>query len=242
MLTHFQRDKHKALSVLALFLFTGFMILLYLNQPDPQPRERDYSYVGSFFAFAIWIGIGAAAILDAVTKLKKKDIRLAATWGLTIILILALPVNVLVANYKEHSRWGNYVASDYSYNILNTCEKDAIIFTNGDNDTFPLWYLQEVEGVRRDVRVINLSLLNTDWYIKQLQTQEPKIDIGNLSDRTIEGFSVIPFQATDIEIDPPENSGLDPLKWNLKPTIGGRGLRVQDLMILQLMQHNKWKR
>ncbi|NPE27372.1 DUF2723 domain-containing protein [Methanococcoides sp. SA1] len=242
MLTHFQRDRHKALSVLALFLFTGFMILLYLNQPDPQPRERDYSYVGSFFAFAIWIGIGAAAIIDAATKVKKKDIRHGLTWAVTVILIIVLPVNVLFANFKEHSRKGNFVASDYSYNILNTCEKDAIIFTNGDNDTFPLWYLQEVEGVRRDVRIINLSLLNTHWYIKQLQTQEPKIDIGNLTDKSIERLSVIPFKAQNVEIAPPKGSDMKPLTWKLEPTIAGRGLRVQDLMILHILQNNDWKR
>lgn len=242
MLTHFQRDRHKALSVLALFLFTGFMIILYLNQPDPQPRERDYSYVGSFFAFSIWIGIGAAAIIDAMAKLKKKNLRPALTWSMVILLTLLLPVNVLVANYEEHSRAGNFVASDYSYNILNTCEKDAVIFTNGDNDTFPLWYLQEVEGIRTDVRVINLSLLNTHWYIKQLQTHEPKIDIGNLSEKTIERLSVIPWQAKEFEIDPPKDSGLDPIRWTLEPTIAGRGLRVQDLMILQIIQHNQWKR
>ncbi|MFP4547009.1 MAG: protein O-mannosyl-transferase family [Fidelibacterota bacterium] len=242
MLTHFQRDNKKALSVLALFLFTGFMILLYLNQPDPQPRERDYSYVGSFFAFSIWIGIGAAAILETMAKLKKKDLRKGLTWAMTILLIIALPLNVLRANYHEHSRWGNYVASDYSYNILNTCEEDAIIFTNGDNDTFPLWYLQEVEGVRRDVRVVNLSLLNTHWYIKQLQTHEPQVDIGNMSEEAIERLTVIPWKAQTIEIDPPKNSDIDPLRWKLEPTIMERGLRVQDLMILQIMQNNNWKR
>ncbi|MBN2281389.1 MAG: DUF2723 domain-containing protein [Candidatus Marinimicrobia bacterium] len=242
MLTHFQRDRHKALSVLALFIFTGFMIVLYLNQPDPQPRERDYSYVGSFFAFAIWIGIGAAALLDAVTKVKKENIRHSLTWAATVLLIVALPVNVLIANYHEHNRWGNYVASDYSYNILNTCEKDAIIFTNGDNDTFPLWYLQEVEGVRLDVRVINLSLLNTNWYIKQLQTHEPKINIGNLTDSQIDRITVIPWKAQNVEIKPPAGTDIKPLSWKLEPTIAGRGLRVQDLMILQILQNNDWKR
>lgn len=242
MLTHFQQDKNKALSVFALFLFTGLMIVFYLNQPDPQPRERDYSYVGSFFAFAIWIGIGAAAIIKYCAEFKVENLRKPLTYISTVLLLIALPLNVLTANYHEHNRQGNFVASDYSYNILNTCEKDAIIFTNGDNDTFPLWYLQEVEGIRKDVRVINLSLLNTDWYIKQLKDQEPIIDLGGLKDRDIDKLSVMRWEEKEVEVSAPKGSDIPTMKWKLKPTIGGMGLRVQDIMVWQLLQANKWKR
>lgn len=243
LMTHFSKDKHKALAVLALFLFTGLMIVLYLNQDDPQPRERDYSYVGSFFAFSIWIGIGACAIISqAAQLLKKGSMQKILSYGVAGILLIALPVNVLTANYQSHSRKGNYVAWDYSYNILQSCEQGGIIFTNGDNDTFPLWYLQEVEEVRKDVRVVNLSLLNTPWYIKQLRDYEPQVPIGRLSDQDIERLQPIPWQKKKVKISPPGDSELPPLEWELKPTIMGQALRVQDIMILQILEANRWRR
>ncbi len=242
LMTHFKKDQNKALAVLALFLFTGLMIVLYLNQDDPQPRERDYSYVGSFFTFSIWIGIGAAALIGQFLEFKKKRLRKPLVYVVTAVLVLVLPLNVMLANYESHDRSGNYVASDYSYNILQTCEQDGIIFTNGDNDTFPLWYLQEVEGVRKDVRVVNLSLLNTPWYIKQLKNNEPKLDLGSLTDSKIENLSVIPWEKQEVKISPPPYGDLPPLKWTLEPTIMGRGLRVQDIMIWQIIESNRWQR
>jgi MFS family permease len=242
LLVHFNKDKKKALSLAAFFLFTGLMIVLYLNQDDPQPRERDYSYVGSFFAFSVWIGIGASALIGHLTELKNKNLRKPLTYLVTIVLLIALPINVLTANYHEHSRKGNYVASDYAYNLLQSCEPNGIIFTNGDNDTFPLWYAQEVENVRKDVRVVNLSLLNTPWYIKQLRNNEPKVKIGRLSDATIDDLTVIPWKKKQVKISPPPGSDLPPMEWELKPTIMGQGLRVQDIMILQILEANKWER
>ncbi len=242
LLVHFNKDKNKALSVLTLFLFTGLMIVLYLNQDDPQPRERDYSYVGSFFAFAVWIGIGATALISHITELKNTKLRKPLTYIVTAVLLIVLPINVLRANYHEHSRKGNFVAWDYSFNLLQSCEPDGIIFTNGDNDTFPLWYMQEVEGVRKDVRVVNLSLLNTPWYIKQLRNNEPKIPIGRLSDSNIEQLTVIPWKKSKVKISPPPGSDLPQIEWELKPTIMGQGLRVQDIMILQILEASKWKR
>ncbi|MDD5765215.1 MAG: DUF2723 domain-containing protein [Candidatus Marinimicrobia bacterium] len=242
LMIHFGKDRNKALSVLALFLFTGLMIVLYLNQDDPQPRERDYSYVGSFFAFAIWIGIGASALISHLSNLKNEKLRKPLTYACAALLILVLPLNILRANYHEHSRKGNFVAWDYSYNILQTCEKDGVIFTNGDNDTFPLWYLQEVEGIRRDVKVVNLSLLNTPWYIKQLRDIEPKLSLGGMTDADIDNLGVIPWKKTEVRLTPPPNSSLPPLKWELDPTIMGQGLRVQDIMIMQLLEANKWQR
>lgn len=242
LITHFQKDKHKALAVLSLFLFTGIMIVLYLNQEDPQPRERDYSYTGSFFAFSIWIGIGASTIIGQVSEIKKEKLKRAMVYVTTVLLLLVLPVNVLRANYHTHDRSGNFVAWDYSYNILQTCAPNAIIFTNGDNDTFPLWYLQEVEKIRKDVRIVNLSLLNTPWYIKQLRDMEPKVPIGNLTDSDIDRLTVIPWTKRKVRISPPPGSDLPPLEWELKPTILGRGLRVQDIMILQILESNKWQK
>ena len=200
MVYQFRRDPQHALAVLALFFVTGLAIVLYLNQPDPQPRERDYSYVGSFFAFAIWIGLGYAAIIEMIKEnLAKKGegIKELATPVMASVLILVLlisPVQMLAQNFHSHNRSGNYVAWDYSYNILASCEPNGILFTNGDNDTFPLWYLQEVEEIRTDVRIVNLSLLNTDWYIKQLKELDPTVKI-TLNDLQIEQIRLLPIRS-----------------------------------------------
>ncbi|HEX6983475.1 MAG TPA: DUF2723 domain-containing protein [Balneolaceae bacterium] len=169
MLFHFQKDWKRALSVLALFIMTGFAIIVFLNQTPLQPRERDYAYVGSFFAFSIWIGLGASGLVELVKDYFKSNKIIA--YGILGVLFLASPVLMGMQNYNDHDRSNNYVASDYAYNLLQSVAPNGILFTNGDNDTFPLWYLQEVMGVRTDVRVVCLSLLNTEWYIKQLRDQ-----------------------------------------------------------------------
>ena len=172
-LYHFARDPKRALAVSILFIVTGIFIILYLNQYDPQPRERDYSYVGSFFAFSIWVGIGCMAIMDLISMLFKDErfnqkLLLPVTILTSCILFGTMPLQYLIKDYYYHNRTGNNAAWDYAYNILNSCEPNSIIFTNGDNDTFPLWYIQEVDKIRTDVRVVNLSLLNTSWYINQI--------------------------------------------------------------------------
>jgi len=169
MLFHFQNDWKRALSVLALFVFTGLAIIFYLNQTPMQPRERDYAYVGSFFAFAIWIGMGGIGLVELVKDYLKSS-KIAA-YGILGVLLVACPLWMGFQNYHDHDRSERFVASDYAYNLLNSVAPHGILFTNGDNDTFPLWYLQEVEGVRTDVRIVCLSLLNTEWYIKQLRDQ-----------------------------------------------------------------------
>ncbi|MGM0545147.1 MAG: glycosyltransferase family 117 protein [Bacteroidota bacterium] len=168
-LYHFQNDWKRALSVLALFVFTGLAIIFYLNQTPMQPRERDYAYVGSFFAFAIWIGMGGVGLVELVKDYLNSN-KIAA-YGLIGALLFASPVWMGMENFHDHDRGDRYVAPDYAYNLLNSAAPNAILFTNGDNDTFPLWYLQEVEGIRTDVRIVCLSLLNTEWYIKQLRDQ-----------------------------------------------------------------------
>lgn len=164
LLVHLKKKRKDFLAVLMLFLMTGIAIVVYLNQTPYQPRERDYAYVGSFYAFAIWIGIGAGSIFNLTNRIKQKIWKLIA-----VIPVLLVPIWVLAVNYNDHDRSGRYVAHDFAKNYLNSCESDAILFTYGDNDTFPLWYIQDVEGVCEDVRICNTTLLNMDWYIDQMK-------------------------------------------------------------------------
>ena len=151
--------------VLLLFLMTGAAIVFYLNQYPNQPRERDYAYAGSFYFFAIWIGLGVLALYEGLSKLLGEKASAPAAGALCMVV----PVLMAAQNWDDHDRSGRYLARDVAFNYLNSCAPNAILLTNGDNDTFPLWYAQEVEGVRTDVRVCNLMLLNTDWYINQMK-------------------------------------------------------------------------
>ena len=150
--------------VFFLFFMTGIAIVLYLNQTPTQPRERDYAFAGSFYAFSIWVGMGVAAIARLFDR-KGKDDRFKLIGAISGAVVgLIVPLQMVSQTWDDHDRSGRYTARDFGMNYLNSLEKDAIIFTNGDNDTFPLWYAQEVEGVRTDVKVINQSYLTTDWY------------------------------------------------------------------------------
>lgn len=258
---HFFKDWKRALAVFVLFFLMGYAVIIYLNQPDPQPRERDYSYIGAFYTFALWVGIGMTGILEWISQSLKNrsSLKHAGLIVVALILFIAVPVNMFAFNFNSHDRSGNYVAWDYSYNILQSCEENAIIFTNGDNDTFPLWYLQEVVGIRKDVRVVNLSLLNTHWYIRQLQEREPKIDL-RLENKNIENLYPMAWKTQKIKISVPENikkniqkkfdhSDSDTQKnyieFTMKHTMGSgdvKGIRVQDLMIMRIIQVINWKR
>ncbi|HEY6171852.1 MAG TPA: DUF2723 domain-containing protein [Candidatus Kapabacteria bacterium] len=197
---HFRRDKKRALAFLGMFILLGWMTAWYQNQQEPQPRERDYFYVGAFYVYALWVGIGAIGLMELARAKKKKEgeeneADLVPTGegntgmlaGVFALALLAVPINMCVGlagmatgkSFDESSKWamysreGNYIPFDYAYNILQTCEKDAILFTYGDNDTFPLWCLQDVYGIRRDIRIVQLSLSNIGWYINQIKNNEP---------------------------------------------------------------------
>lgn len=156
-----RRNARDAWVVALLFLMTGLAIVVYLNQTW-QPRERDYSYIGSFYAFSIWVGLGMLPLARLLGKLVNARVAAIAAFALCLLLV---PATMARENWKSHDRSGRYFTRDMAINYLQACAPNAIIFTLGDNDTFPLWYAQEVEGIRTDIKVVNLSLLNADWYI-----------------------------------------------------------------------------
>ena len=269
---HFKKDWKVALTFMSMFIIMGVVLALYQNQQEPQPRERDYFYVGAYYVMALWIGIGIVGMIDLLRKqFKSEGAFNSAAAGILVLGFAAVPLNLMRVNWHEHDRSKIYIAWDYSYNLLQSCGENAILFTNGDNDTFPLWYLQDVEGIRRDVRIVNLSLINTSWYIKQMKNQEPygtpKVPIS-LSDAQIERISPRAWKAQQIEIPVTKENikrydSLDrPAQTNvvlsdssvLKQgkitfTMNGvpyqgdtRMLRIQDIMVQDIVKTNHWER
>jgi len=163
---HIKANKKDVFVVTLLFIMTGLAIVVYLNQHAPQPRERDYAFAASFYAFTIWIGLGVLSLFEELSKIIKAKTSAIVT---TLVCLILVPGIMAKEGWDDHDRSNKYLALHTAKNYLNSCARDAIIFTNGDNDTFPLWYAQEVEGIRTDIRVVNMSLLNTDWYIDQMQ-------------------------------------------------------------------------
>ena len=155
--------------VFLLFFLTGLAIVVYLNQTPYQPRERDYAYAGSFYAFCIWIGLGVMALIDMLSGVVKNEKARSIVAAVVVLFTLFVPAQMASQNWDDHDRSNRYAARDFGANYLKSCEKEAIIFCNGDNDTFPLWYNLEVEQERDDVRACNLSYLQTDWYIDQMK-------------------------------------------------------------------------
>jgi hypothetical protein len=253
---HFFRDRKKAVALAALFIIMSLGLVIYQNQDYMQPRERDYFYVGSFFIFAIWIAMGIASIMEALKDEWKMKGLIAAVG----IAAFTLPLLELKTNYFVSNRSGNYVAWDYSYNILNSCDENGILFTNGDNDTFPVWYLQEVEGIRKDVQVINLSLLNTGWYIRQLKKNIP--DYIKYTEKQIDEYFDQHLMTSDgfmrrywpekRKLSIPTANGTGKVEWELGPTmhINVRGqregfIKIQDQMVYEILFYNSqmnWKR
>ena len=243
MAWHASRDGRRFLAFLALFAIMGFGLSFYLNMPDPQPRERHYVFGGMFLAFAMWMGLGWTGIVEWIRQ------RYSA--GRPLVLAVAcfgllLPIGIGRRLYHVEDRTGDFVAYDYAYNLLTSCGENGLLFTNGDNDTFPLWYIQEVEGVRPDVRVVNLSLLNTNWYIKQLRDEEPKVDI-RLTDTFIDSV-LTDTQMVDLRRRlwlKPQTPG-EYLKLGLDVSVvappGHDLLRIQDWMVIGIAYWNNWER
>ena len=167
LIFHIMKDKRDFLVVGLLFFFTGLAVVFYLNQAGNQPRERDYAFVGSFYAFAIWIGLGVLYVKELFSRFIKN--KIVANFAAGGLCLLAVPVLMASQEWDDHDRSNKTLARDLAIDYLESCAPNAILITFGDNDTYPLWYAQEVQGIRRDIRVINSSLMGTDWYINQLR-------------------------------------------------------------------------
>jgi hypothetical protein len=259
----FGRDREKAALFISLVAITTVAMVLYMNfsdgkhsekaeydrwvsagKPGPMPtvhrevRERDYFFTPGFMFFGLWMGLAAGAMLyRSFTSKDRINRRLAPIYAILFCISPALPFS---QNYKENNRTKDWIPYDYAYNLLMSCEKDGVVFTNGDNDTFPLWFLQEAEGIRKDVRVVNLSLANTSWYIRQLKRIEPKVAIS--------------FSQSDIEngrVTHARNPFKNPTKYSLPeakiditfPSASELPiLRVQDLLVVNIIDANAWKK
>lgn len=290
---YFKRDKDFIVTVL-LFLLTGMGLVVYLNSPPVEPRERDYIYVGSFYIFAIWVGMGVLALADWVMKFIKGSSGKAIAAS---VIGLIVPVQMVTQTWAGHDRSGRVHQVDFARNLLNSVAPNAILFTGGDNDTFPLWYAQEVEGVRTDVRVCNLSLLGTDWYIDQMKRKTYESDplpISFTKDQVLKGINdqipyvenpneqvkaginlkqylslvrnneraiqmavstgeminTLPSTNLFLEYDPEAVKAMgfvvedyeDGLNGVMRWSIGERDLLKNDLMVLDIIAHNDWKR
>ncbi len=290
---HIKKDKKNAFVVGLLFFFTGIAVVVYLNQKPFEPRERDYAYAASFYAYAIWIGLGVIAISDFLAK--KFSQTMSAS--ITTLCLLSVPAVMAKEEWNDHDRSDRYIARDFAANYLNSCAPNAILFTNGDNDTFPLWYAQEVEGIRTDVRVICLELLNTDWYIDQMvhkaydsdpvpfsltrdQYRQGTRDVvlfhdyhetkvqGNIPVKELMDFvkmddndhrlqvaketyyNYFPTKNMRVPVDSATvvNNGTVPKELanrivkNVDWTVSGNYVQKNDLMIIDLLAHNNWKR
>ena len=230
-----REGKQQFLVVMLLFLMTGLAIVVYLNQTPLQPRERDYAYAGSFYAFAIWIGMGVGMISEKVRVKSTKYASLMAV--LSAIACLLVPIQMASQTWDDHDRSGRYTCRDFGANYLNSMQREGhpIILTNGDNDTFPLWYNHEVEGVRTDTRVVNMEYLQTDWYIDQMKRQaydSPPLPISLSHEDYKEGrMEYVPIDTDSIVIGPASIS--------LK---GKQGLFKNELMVLDMLLQANWER
>ncbi len=258
---HFRKDWKIASSFLVLFIFMGYGILFYPNAQEMQPRERDYFYAGSFFVFALWISLGIRGLLDEIENKSLTTGKATSLFaGILVLGTILIPGRMLQTNYFTHDRSRNWVPWDYAYNLLQTCAPNAILFTGGDNDTFPLWYLQDVEGIRRDVRIVNLSLVNTGWYAKQLKHETPYGTAAvkvNLSDDVLDRLQPMQWTAQQVKLPVPREVidqyqvtdtaviRTGAITFTMSPTLnyGSVGaIRMQDIMVREIVLANAWQR
>lgn len=261
---HFRKDWKLGLIYLIMFLMMGVLTALYQNQQDPQPRERDYFYEGAFFVFSMWIGFGVVGLVDSIKNVMNRNLFIPAASIIMALSFVFVPLRMLQVNYPYQSRKDNYFPYDYAYNLLQSVDKDGIIFTNGDNDTFPLWCLQAAYGVRTDVKIVNLSLAQTDWYNIQLKNERP---YGSLpvpytyTDEQLKRIQPIQWDENKvITIEIPLKAYPDSMR-NNNPNLPTRlsfkvpatirqqqgkqvitAVKANDLIVLDIIKANKWER
>ncbi|HEX2936551.1 MAG TPA: DUF2723 domain-containing protein [Bacteroidales bacterium] len=283
---HYKNDKKQFWVATLFFLLTGIAIAVYLNEVPIVPRERDYVYVGSFYVFAIWLGIGVMALYSRLSKMIKSE-RAAAL--ASSILALGIPALMCGQNWDDHSRAKRYAVLEYARNYLESCEPNAILFTNADNDTYPLWYAQEVEGIRRDIRIVLSPYLSADWYVNQMRAPQFKqhglamhisqdkyvkgkrtyLPIVERTDSAVDVNEMLEFAASDdqrakIELTSGEKINYIPSRKvvltvpasyqfsgdrtgaetedSLPVNLSGSHLRMDNLVLLDLIASNNWKR
>ncbi len=257
----FRKDWKTGLWLAVMFIIMGIVLDLYQNQQDPQPRERDYFYVGAYYVMCLWIVFGIVGLIDGARRYLRAPLVWKSASGVVLAAALAVvPLNLARVNWNSHDRSQLYIAWDYSYNLLQSVAPNAILFTNGDNDTFPLWYLQDVEGIRRDVRIVNLSLVNTTWYVHQVKDAMPwgtkKVALS-LSDQQIDQLQPVEWAPRPVSVPVPKevaerygstdtailNSGR--LTWQLYGIAyrqDMRVLRIQDIVVRDIIVSNHWER
>ncbi|MGE5499130.1 MAG: tetratricopeptide repeat protein, partial [Syntrophothermus sp.] len=257
----FRKDWKMASAFVVLFVFMGYLIAFYQNQQEPQPRERDYFYGGALFVFCLWIAAGINGLAELVKeKVQKKQLARGLSFAVVAAALLLIPVRMLAVNYHSHDRSKDWLPWDLSYNLLQSCAPNAVLFTNGDNDTFPLWYLQYVEGIRRDVRIVCLSLANTNWYVSQLKNTEPygnpKVKFS-LTDDQIENLNPVAWRPTELTLPVPRDAGAKTgitdssvvregkITFKMNPTLGSAdagGIMAQDIVVREIVMNNAWDR
>jgi|WetSurMetagenome_2_1015567.scaffolds.fasta_scaffold14500_2 hypothetical protein len=263
---HFKRDWKLAFVFLSMFILLGVITALYQNQQDPQPRERDYFYEGAFYVYSLWIGLGVMGIINLLKEKIKSNSLIPLTSTVLLLAFIFVPVNMLRVNYKYQSRAGNYFPYDYAYNLLQSCDKNAILITNGDNDTFPLWCMQAVYGVRQDVTLVNLSLAAADWYDLQLKNEKPYGSLpvpmtytdDQLRKITKQGYTLWDENKL-VTLDIPVGAYPDTMRnkpnlpdkivFKIPATIRQKdekqvitALKSTDLLVLDILRANKWER
>ena len=236
---HLRNDWKRFASLFAMFALMGVGLVLYLNMPDPEPREREYIFVGAYTFFGIWMGIGAAGLVAWAHENISEFAIVPA-----VVMMLLIPTGILIQNYHVHDRTGDFVPFDYAYNIMETCEENAILFTNGDNDTYPLWFLQGVENVRNDIQIVNLSLIKTTWYVKQMKRLG--IEVGLTDDQIDAYLTGLPWedskgmQLGDLNIEPGDIPKADYFTGSGPQTV--RVVEPHTWMTWRVIQHNWQKR